>query len=342
MMTVLYILLGISILAPIYTYVLYPFVLKLLPKKEFKAEGYYNPMISVIIVNDDVSRVEKRKKELTNAHNSGILEMVSSKTQNEAIEKIPNLKGEVIIVSDGNSSFLKDTIPALIAPLENKQVACVSGMSRKTPDEEGYFRDGANWKYENRIKRLESGFGCLSGANPSVFAYKRDVLKGVIDRRIHLDFYIPTALEEQGYNVIFEPRSVVYEEERSESDLFRKHIEDGASGYRSIVRFWKLLLPRKGSFVFWSHRVLKWLVPFNMLILLVGSGILGLSHIWALMLFVAQLLFYTYTACYYFAFSIRGKSLPGPIGKLSEFASYFVVLNSAWFLGLFYSMKNRS
>lgn len=338
MIIVLYILLGISILAPIYTYVLYPFVLKLLPQKVFKAEGYYSPTISVIIINDDVSRVEKRENEILNAHNNGIMEMVSSKNQNEAIAKIPDLKGDVIIVSDGNSSFLQDTIPALIAPLGNKHVACVSGMSRKVPDDKGNYSDGANWKYENRIKCLETGLGCLSGANPSVFAFKREALKGVIDKKIHLDFYIPTSIEEQGFDVLFEPTSVVYEEERSESELFRKHIEDGASGYRSIARFWRLLLPRHGSFVFWSHRVLKWLVPINMLILLMGAAIISLNHIWALALLLIQMATYLYVTLYFFLFSRRGKKLGGSIGKISEFATYFITLNIAWFLGIFKKM----
>ena len=109
-MTVLYILLGISILAPIYAYVLYPFVLKLLPRMDFKAEGYYTPTLSVIIVNNDDKRVEKRRNEIINAHIDEILEIISSKDPNEAIDKIPHLKGDVIIVSDGNSSFLQGHI----------------------------------------------------------------------------------------------------------------------------------------------------------------------------------------------------------------------------------------
>ena len=300
---------------------------------DFKAEGYYTPTISVIIVNDDDKRVEKRKNEMLNAHFEGIIEIVCSKNQNDAVNLIPDLKGDVVVVSDGNSSFLQDTIPALITPLVNDRVACVSGMSRKAPDSEGNFRDGANWKYENSIKRLESGLGCLSGANPSVFAFKKELLKGVIDKKIHLDFYIPTALEEQGYDVLFEPSSVVYEEERSEEDLFKKHIKDGASGYRSIVRFWRLLLPRHGSFVFWSHRVMKWLVPFNMLILFFGAVIVALSHIWGVVSLLLQVIAYLYVALYFYLFTRKGKTLKGPVGKLSDFATYFVTLNCAWFLG---------
>ncbi len=334
MTIVLYVVLGLSILAPIYTYVFYPFVLKLLPRKDFKAGGDYNPTISVIIVNIDDIRVRKRKDEILNAHINGLLEMVSSKDQNEAVEMIPKLKGEIIVVSDGNSSFLQNTIPALIVPFGNKRVACVSGLSRKAPDKEGKFRDGTNWKYENSIKRLESGIGCLSGANPSVFAFKKAALEGAIDKKIHLDFYIPTALEEQGYAVLFEPHSIVYEEERTESDLFEKHIEDGASGYRSIFRFWRLLLPRSGSFVFWSHRVMKWLVPFNLIFLLIGASIISLYHTWAFYFLLIQVVAYIYVALYYMLFTKKGKAINGVIGKLSDFASYFISLNAAWFMGL--------
>jgi len=334
-MIILYILLGISILAPIYTYAVYPFVLRLFKPKSRETRDNYMPSTSVLIVEDNEEICRSKVKNVRESNYQNLEDVVSISSQQDAAVAIKDLKGEVVVVTDGSSLFLKDTISKVIQTLSSAMVGCVCGMVRKAPDKKGESRDGANWKYENKIKVLESNIGCLSGANTAIYAFKKECAPEHIDKKINLDFYIPTSITENGYDVLFEPKSVAYEEERTEQDLFKKHIADGASGYRSIARFWRLLLPCKGSFVFWSHRVMKWLVPINMLILLFGCGILASHYKWASVLFVAQLLFYVYVIAYYTFFTLKGKDMPGPIGKLSGFASYFVVLNVAWFLGLF-------
>ena len=337
---IVYILLGISILAPIYTYAVYPFVLRLFKPKSRETRDNYLPSTSVLIVEDNEEICRSKVKNVRESNYQNLEDVVNISSQQDPAVAIKDLKGEVVVVTDGSSLFLKDTISNVIQTLSSPMVGCVCGMVRKVPDENGKSRDGANWKYENKIKVLESNTGCLSGANAAIYAFKKECVPKYIDKKINLDFYIPTAITEKGFDVLFAPDAVAYEEERSEKDLFKIHIADGASGYRSVVRFWRLLLPRKGSFVFCSHRVMKWLVPINMLILLLGCGILAPHYSWALVLFVVQLLFYVYVIAYYTFFTLRGKDMPGPIGKLSGFASYFVILNTAWFCGLFKAVSN--
>lgn len=337
MTTVLYILLGISILAPIYTYVLYPMVLRLFKTRSRETKDNDCPTVSVLIIGQNEGKCEKKKENVRESSYANIIEITSVASQKEAITAINKAKGRVVVVTDEDSTFLNNTISDVVAPLAEPFVGCVCGMVRKAPDEKGEFRDGANWKYENKIKFLESNIGSLSGANTSIYAFTKKYIVEELSPKINLDFQIPTAMTETGFDVVFEPKALTYEPDgRSEQDLFKKHIADGASGYRSIIRFWRLLIPfRKGSFVFWSHRAMKWLVPFNMLFLLVGSGLLTPQFVWAEVLLICQVLFYLYVIAYYCLFTSRGKELPGPIGKLSGFACYFVVLNVAWFLGLF-------
>ena len=337
MTIVLYILLGISVLAPIYTYALYPMVLRLFPKRSRETKDNFCPTVSVFIIGRDKGKCENKAERVRTSSYTNIKEIVPVINQEEAVVAIHRAKGDVVVVTDEDSTFLRDTISEVILPLAEPSVGCVCGMVRKAPGENGEYRDGANWKYENKIKVLESNIGCLSGANTSIYAFKKALIAEELSTKINLDFQIPTLITEAGLDVVFEPKALAYEpDERNEQELFKKHIDDGASGYRAITRFWRLLIPgRKGSFVFWSHRVMKWLVPFNMIILLGGCGILALYHLWALALFVCQILFYLYVIGYYTFFTSRGKELSGLIGKLSGFACYFVTLNIAWFLGLF-------
>jgi len=335
----LYILLGISVLAPIYTYALYPMFLRLFPKKSRKNRDNFSPTVSIVIIGRQRGGCEKKEENVRVSSYTNIVEITSVTNQIDAIAAISRARGRVVIVTDEDSIFLDNTISEVVTPLSEPSVGCVCGMVRKAPDENGESHDGANWKYENKIKVLESQIGCLSGANTSIYAFKKGSIVETLTPQINLDFQIPTAITETGLDVVFEPKAVAYEpDDRSEQELFKKHIADGASGYRAIARFWRLLLPlRKGSFVFWSHRVMKWLVPFNMLILLIGCGFLVSLQPWAFVMFICQILFYLYVVAYYVLFTAQGKDLPGPIGKLSGFASYFVILNVAWFMGLFKS-----
>lgn len=335
MMILLYILLGVSILAPIYTYALYPFVLRLFHMRSRSTIVGYCPSVSVVVIGGDETDFARKKNNIQNSDYKNIIEIVYSPLQENALRIIKTTKGEVVVVTDTYSVFLKETIPAAINALSVPWTGCVSGMLRKEPDENGVSRDGANWRYENKIKMLESNIGCLSGANSAIYAVKHAFLPDERHSLINLDFLIPMCVTEIGFDVVFEPKSVAYESEnRSEADLFKKHVLDGESGFRSIVRFLDLLWPtKKGSFVFWSHRVMKWLVPFNMIILLAGCGILAFSYKWTLILLLLQILGYLYLSIYYITFTLKGKSLSGAIGKLSDFGSYFLVLNVAWFLG---------
>lgn len=307
MIIFLYVVLGLSVLAPLYTYIFYPFVLRLLPHRTCKN-----------------CVVEKQ------LHYSVVV------AKNKFFFDVSGVEAEIIVFTDGESDISQADIDTLVKPFCYSEVGCICGMVRKAPDENGIFYDGANWKYENKIKKLESDIGCLSGGSAALLAVRKSLIPNHYNNHISWDFFLPTHITEQGYDVLFEPRSVAFERDnKSESDLFARHVEDGASYYRSMVHFWRLLLPCKGSFVFWSHRVMKWLVPFNMIILLTGCGILAFNYKWALTLLLLQIIVYLILTVYYIFFTRKGKSLSGPIGKLLDFGSYFLVLNLAWFLGLF-------
>ncbi len=289
---------------------------------------------------NDGKRAEIKKRNVAESNCGNIKEVLTSNGESDVWQLLQQVSGDVVVVTDTTSILLHDTITKLVVNFSDKTVGCVSGMSRRAPDGNEVFHDSANWRYENKIKRLESNIGALSGGNKAIFAFRKDLLPKRIDSRISLEFYIPTAITEQGYDVLFVPEAVAYEtEERSEGDLFKKHIVDGAVGYRSIVRFWRLLLPRKGSFVFWSHRVVKWLVPFNMIVLLFGCGVLAYEHRWALALFALQVIVYSYLTLWILLMPRKRREIPCAIGKLSAFGSYFLTLNVAWLIGFFRSLK---
>ena len=82
-MILLYIFLGISILIPIYTYIVYPYVLKLFPNKILREDSSYQPNVSIVIVR-----------------NRG--DSISHKVENIAVSEYPAV--EEILIADNYES----------------------------------------------------------------------------------------------------------------------------------------------------------------------------------------------------------------------------------------------
>ena len=337
MNVVLYVVLGLFVLASLYTYFLYPIVLRIFRKKEHKLESNYTPSVTVLIVSDD-----KVNKDFNEAkyHNvkacryDSINEIIILNDVSELSERLLSIKGEIVIFTDPYSEYLPETITNILPSFADSKVGCVCGMMRKKPTEIGECRDSANWRYENSIKVLESNINSLSGGNTAILAVRKSLIPIHLKSKINWDFLIPTIVIQEGYDVLFEPKSIAYErEDQTESDLFMKHIVDGASGYRSIIYFWKLLLPHKGSFVFWSHRVLKWLMPFNLLFIFAITILLYQNNIWFQIFLYVQLVIYSTVIIYHFLLVNERIKMRGVIGKLMRFIDYFMVLNLAFFLG---------
>ena len=159
---------------------------------------------------------------------------------------------------------------------------------------------------------------------------------------ISLDFLLPMLITEAGYEVIVEPTAVAYDyNEYTDSVLYEKHVRDGESGYMAIARFKRLLLPcSKGAFVFLSHRVMKWLVPFNLLAALLISFFLSKDSYLFLCLSLLQILTYLFFfvyACFRKTSNRLGQTV---FSRVLELGFYFLSLQVAWLNG-FYLVLSR-
>lgn len=330
MLNLLYILLGISILAPIYTYFIYPHTLKFFQKKDFRVESGYMPNISLIITSsgDDVIDKDsyyafypKEKTEIYTAH--------SIKFFYDYIDKS---SGDIIVVVDSIVTVKEDTIRKLIAALYDDRVGCTSGQVRRRPGPNGEHTEGLSWRYEHFVKKQESSIGQLSGATSAIYAIKRKALPSCYITKIEPSFYLATHAVLNGYDCLYVESAEVYGSETEDGKaIFKKHIEDGTKQVHAMAHFWKLLFPRKGSFVYVSHRLMKWLVPFNLLLLLLGSLYLSFSSAIAAFFFSLQILVYTYVLVFRNKFSSSATL----IGMLTSVLCYFLELNIAWLIGAF-------
>lgn len=314
-MITLYVLFAFSIFCPIYTYAIYPMILKIMKGKDYKTgRKNQNPPVTVVIIGDNPGM------KLRNVLRCDYEEMEIIKGGYEFTGRV---KGEIILFTDTKTELDIGAIQNIVQPFEDERVGCVVGQQTNL---EG---NSVFWRYENLVKKLESRIGCVSGATESIFAVRKTELPVVGGEVLNKPFYIATKITENGKDVVFQDNARTYEG-GGEGTNFTKHVQDAAGYWQALKLFPKMLLPCKESFVYISHRVMKCFVWLNMVTMLATSGILAMAgSICMMVLFGGQLMGYMTVL------TLGRKSIGGAVGKIVNIGYYFVILNVAYFVGMF-------
>ena len=356
----------------IYTYFLYPLLLKII-SGFFKSKDYkpnLNLKLDFLIMAYNEEKVIESKilntlKILEGFKNANIWivsdgssdktnEIVKSHEKNklinfvalersgksQAINKIiPKLKGDVIIFSDANIEYTAETISNLIKPYSDSNVGCTCGkLVHRNP---GKILSGEGesfyWKYENNLKKIESKIGYVSGATGAVYSIRRNLFKKLSKNCINDDFTISMNVILKGYKCIYVEEAIVYENVAPTVKAeFKRHIRDATGHYISIIHLIKLINPFLGfkSLIFWSHRLIRWSVPFLLLGLFLINFLIS-NHPFYTLILICQFIFY-FLAILGVVFSKKSK-LP----TLIFLPFYFCNLNLALFLGFLNSIFFR-
>ncbi len=340
------ILLFLASFSIVYTYAIYPVVLTFFKQKEPLQKAEEKQKVSVFFLAENISEDDFRQVDFVRLMQcvpegaecflgiygdscteplhlpaKAFRKATKADLFNEILSACDN---DIVVIADLQQTPAPDAISKLISHFSSLQVACVSGQQRDESGKEGLF-----WKYENKIKILESRVGALSGVSPLLYAFRKEVVGQLPRGVINPDFFIATKALQEGNIVLFEPEAVVYERNQKLSfkDSFHKHVCDGSGYYQALFYFKKLFSFNKGSFVYVSHRVLKWLVPFALPLILIVTAILAFYHFFFAILFILQCFLYL-ALCGYLAMKKRGFH-----HSLAEIGLYFFSLNLAWMIG---------
>ena len=247
--------------------------------------------------------------------------------------------GEILLFSDANNMYDKDAVRAMVAPFADPQIGGVSG-SKKIVKGDGPLGDseGAYWRYEAFIKRMESRIGSSVGAVGEIFAVRASLFESPPDRIINDDFYMALRLVKRGYRVVYQPFAKSFERvSLSAGDEVMRRSRIISGRYQALFSAHRLL-PKRQPLVAWqiiSHKFLRPLVPIamllafltNLIVVIVGAqgGPIALTPSGFrgdVMLMLAQLLFYE--------IALLGKYISGGhfVGKLVYICTFFV--NSNW------------
>ncbi len=316
-----------------YTYILYPIIIKFIASfaKDTERSEYY-PSVSILIsaYNEEkvilnrlknIDQLDYDKSNLEVLIGSDLSTDMTNKLLIENEQNYPwlkifiyderggkagvlnklihHVKNDILVFTDANTEFGKESLKKLVQDFSNPQIGGVSGrliLTENLSSRNESVEELRYWEYETQIKVSEGKLKGLIGANGGIFAIRKELFRTIpTERAVTDDFYLSLNVLEAGYGFTYRYDAYAIEETGQKvSAEFKRKIRFSATNFQTIIFFSKLLFNKRFliSFSLWSHKIARWFFPFILLALLPINYLIANEGSIYLYVFYAQLLFY--------------------------------------------------
>jgi cellulose synthase/poly-beta-1,6-N-acetylglucosamine synthase-like glycosyltransferase len=199
-------------------------------------------------------------------------------------ELVKEASHDILILTDANVFFEKEVIFELLKHFKNPEISLVGGniINSKFRKDGISIQEEAYISRENRIKYMEGkAWGIIAGAFGGCYAIRKEDYYPVPEGHMVDDFFITMKVMERGKKCITELKAVCYEDVSNKiSEEFRRKVRISTGNFQNLKVFRHLIFPffNSLSFSFLSHKVLRWLGPFFILLVLISNFFLFQKH----------------------------------------------------------------
>lgn len=256
-----------------------------------------------------------------------------------AFAEWPSSPQHVLILTDANVLFTPITVRALMRHFADEALALVdSNIQHIGVAEVGISKtENAYIKGEVGLKHAEGRiWGKTLGPLGGCFALRSTYFAPVPTEYLVDDFYLAMRVFEKGGKAINDLDAVCYEDvSHSIKEEIRRKTRIAAGNFQNLARFralWARWPLDDLAYIFWSHKVLRWIGPFLILTSWVSIGLLAViaPNLIFMALFLLQTAFLLLLPAIYFTL----HQLGWPIGPLRTI-TYFNAANWAMLKGFF-------
>jgi cellulose synthase/poly-beta-1,6-N-acetylglucosamine synthase-like glycosyltransferase len=209
-------------------------------------------------------------------------------------------KGDIVIISDADVFFEKDSILHMVANFNDPRVGAVSGIevminpdySRSTEMEQGYR------SFYNTLRLGETNLDSVVMCESGFSAYRKQLLEELPDKCVCDDMELTLKTREKGFKAIYDPHVEFYEYSPvTFRSKLKQKIRRGQGNQQTLLRFAHLMFkPKYGKFAyvilpfeFFMHIACPILIPINVLFYVISLS--GPHNIFIFLASVTFLLF---------------------------------------------------
>jgi glycosyltransferase involved in cell wall biosynthesis len=331
----------------LYSYLIYPVLLRLAPRRPFNPQPREQlPRISIIIAarNEQKRIGDKLRSTLALDYPRNLLEVLvaSDASEDETDEivrsfasqgvrlsrsgtrggkeaaqahAIAESTGEIIVFTDSATRLDGDALQRIARGFSDATVGAISSEDRLESDgsDAGTSGEGAYVRYEMWLRRLESERAGLVGLSGSLFAVRRPVAEKW-PTRVPSDISAALRAASLGLRPVADPELFgYYKDLHDTSKEYQRKVRTVVRGMAAVENMAHLLNPfRYGLYAFqlWGHKIMRWLTPVFLLLVWILSGVLAARGAFYSTAFVLQTLFYLVAAL---AWWVPGLQKIGPL-----------------------------
>jgi len=197
---------------------------------------------------------------------------------------IQHATGEIIIVSDANALFEKDSIQEIVKPFNNKDVGGAGGRFITLGTNLVGKGEELYWSIEDKIRRAESIIYSIMNFSGEFNSFRKSLGIVLDERCLAEDFDLSLQIIQRGYKIVYIPEAKVYEPAVEHThDLVKQKTRRAVGTLQVIFKHIGIFINPKllvFSLLLFFHKILRVFTPFLALSLIIclffyafGSGI---------------------------------------------------------------------
>ena len=252
--------------------------------------------------------------------------------ENAQREALKHAMGEIIVFTDVATILEKNAIERIVSNFADPEIGCVSSVDR-VMGKDG-IQSGENFyvRYEMWLRRLESKVSSPVGLSGSFFAARRSVCE---DFSAEMDSDFRTLLNciKKGMRGTTDEKSIGYyldlSDQRREFERKVRTVLRGLTVFFSNLEFLNIFRYGLFSYQYLCHKLLRWLVPFLLMVLFLVNIPLAFESKGYFALLLLQIFFYV------IGFLSIYSNIYSSGNILLKIPAYFITVNAsilvAWF-----------
>lgn len=296
----------------VYPYLFYPLVISWMARlwgRPVRPSGRFSGSISMVLaVYNEESSINRRLDELTsliagyacegeiivvsdgstdrtamlaNSHAKGLVRVLELPINSGKAAALTlgcaAAKGDVVVFADVRQRWASDVLEQLLLNFADSKVGAVGGDLIVETDSGLMSGVGLYWRYEKWLRRTESRIHSTVGVSGAISAVRRRLFCPIPKGTLLDDVYWPLRVAMQGYRVIHEEKAFAFDRlPENAGDEFRRKVRTLTGNFQLLTRLPGALLPWRNPiwFEFLSHKIMRLVVPWALLVMLVTSVLL--------------------------------------------------------------------
>lgn len=207
---------------------------------------------------------------------------------------VKQAKGEILILTDAKVFFNINTLFELVKHFKNEEIHIVGGsiLAKKQKKDGISYQEKTFISREIQIKNQEGIiWGKTMGIYGAIYGIRKSSYHPVPENFSVDDFFITMKVLEKGKKVIMNTSAISNEDVPNLIKTeFKRKIRISAGNFQNSIYFFKLLIKpwTSLSFVFFSHKIIRWIGPFLLLYSIMSITLLCCKSDFYFYLFILQ------------------------------------------------------